>query len=350
MPRLILALSIMCLLGLGTGAVAAQSSSPDLAPPGPPYPDPVDGVAVYDRAEVLLDDTIASLEAAIHAIEERTGAGVVVYLQVKPESDTAEEVQADAALLIGQWAIGRASIGDDLVIFFDLTPDGCHGQVQLYADEGYWPVNLSTEARQAIFEQDMLPLLRDCDTDGALLAAMRAIDAATDRNGPAADGSMPPPSGSSSPTAAATSVPMPFEEYVAALEASAANDPTAGLRSTSTTAEVVTALEASVALAIADQARISTIVPEPCYAEAHDAVYAYREAAIELFQDILPELAAAASVPDMVPTLEAMDAELYARYPVAFIEAPDSAAGFQGSSQNILAALASCGAAAVSEP
>ena len=55
-------------------------------------------------------------------------------------------------------------------------------------------------------------------------------------------------------------------------------------------------------------------------------------------------------MPDMVPTLEAMDAELYARYPVAFIEPPDSAAGFQGSSQNILTALATCGVAAVSEP
>ena len=345
MHRPTLALSIVCLLGLGTSAVAAQSPSPAFAPPGPPYPDPVDGVAVYDHAAVLHEDTIASLEVAIDAIEERTGASVVVYLQVKPESDTAEETQADAALLIGQWAIGRASIGDDLVIFFDLTPDGCHGQVQLYADGEYWPVNLSAEARQAIFEQDMLPFLRECDTDGALLAAMRAIDAATPQGGPVADRSIPPPSGSSAPTATATSEPMPFEDYVAALEAFGANDPTAGLTTTSTPAEVVAALEASVALAIADQVRISTIVPEPCYAEAHDAVYAYRQSAIELLQGILPELSVAGSVPDMVPTLEAMDAELYARHPVAFIEPPDSAAGFQGSSQNILAALATCGVA-----
>ena len=86
---------------------------------------------------------------------------------------------------------------------------------------------------------------------------------------------------------------MPFEDYVAALEAFGANDPTAGLTTTSTTAEVVAALDASVGLAIADQVRISAIVPEPCYAEAHDAVYAYRQSVIELFQDVFPELEAA---------------------------------------------------------
>ena len=71
----------------------------------------------------------------------------------------------------------------------------------------------------------------------------------------------------------------------------------------------------------------------------------------ELLEGILPVLSAAPSVPDMVPTLEAMDAELYAGDTrLALVEPPDSAAGFQGSSQNILAALATCGVAPVSEP
>ena len=75
-----------------------------------------------------------------------------------------------------QWGVGRAGVNDGLVILFDLKQsDPCHGQVQLYAGEGYRATWLSNEDRQRIFENDMLPKLRECDLDGALLAAMDKI-------------------------------------------------------------------------------------------------------------------------------------------------------------------------------
>jgi uncharacterized membrane protein YgcG len=50
--------------------------------------------------------------------------------------------------------------------------------VQLYAAPGFEATYLSNSERQAIFEQDMLPHLREADFDGALTAALARVDAA----------------------------------------------------------------------------------------------------------------------------------------------------------------------------
>ncbi len=71
----------------------------------------------------------------------------------------------------------RAGFDDGLVIFFNLTGDPCLGQVQLYAAPGYEAAYLTNAERQAIFEDEMLPALRECDFDTAMLNAMRQIDA-----------------------------------------------------------------------------------------------------------------------------------------------------------------------------
>jgi uncharacterized membrane protein YgcG len=143
---------------------------------GPPYPDPFDDTSVYDFAKVISPDVGKQLEATIDRIETRTGAEVVVYTQVKPEADDPASTERDAAALIDQWGIGRAGFDDGLVILFNLT-DPCHGQVQLYAAPGYEAAYLTNAERQAIFENEMLPALRECDFDTAMLNAMRQIDA-----------------------------------------------------------------------------------------------------------------------------------------------------------------------------
>ena len=84
----------------------------------------------------------------------------------------------DANDLIDQWGVGRKGFDDGLAILFNMDQSLCHGQVQLYAGPGYAAAFLSNSERQAIYENDMLPLLRQCDMDGALLAAMDKIDAA----------------------------------------------------------------------------------------------------------------------------------------------------------------------------
>jgi uncharacterized membrane protein YgcG len=156
---------------------------PDLpsAPAGPPYPDPIAGVSVYDYAGVLAPSTRQRAASTIAGIEDRTGAEVIVYTQVKPESDTPEEAERDAIALIDQYGVGREGFDDGLAILFDLDESLCHGQVQLYAAPGYRASYLTNEDRQRIFEQDMLPHLRDsrCDLSGALESGLASVDAAT---------------------------------------------------------------------------------------------------------------------------------------------------------------------------
>ena len=167
-PNLLRALAAALLLvGLAAPSLAA----------GPPFPAPVEGQRVYDTAGVLSAETIADAERISREIEARTGAQVVVYTQVKPDSDTPELAERDAAALIDQWGIGRKGFDDGMVILFDLDESLRHGQVQLYAGPGFRVSYLSNEDRQAIYENDMLPYLRGGDLDQAVQVAMARVDA-----------------------------------------------------------------------------------------------------------------------------------------------------------------------------
>ena len=160
-------------LALGAGSALAA---------GPPFPDPVNDVVVYDTAGILSPATEASATATIVAIEQRVGAEVVVYTQYKPGS-TEESTEQDAIALIDQWGVGRAGFDDGLAIMWNTNRQQCqsgvsgNGQVQLYAGPGYRAAYLSNAERQQIFDEDMLPRLRVCDEDGALLEALAKIDA-----------------------------------------------------------------------------------------------------------------------------------------------------------------------------
>jgi uncharacterized membrane protein YgcG len=149
----------------------------DVPEPGPPYPPPVDGQYVYDYAGILSPRTEAAVQNQIQAIRARTAAQIAVYTQTKPGATT-ESTVADANALIDQWGIGRKGFDDGLAILFNMDESGCHGQVQLYAGPGFEATFLSNAERQAIFDNDMVPRLRECDMDGALTAAMAKVDAA----------------------------------------------------------------------------------------------------------------------------------------------------------------------------
>ncbi len=168
--RRALLIAVLTLLALPLLVLAA-------APPaGPPYPQPVDGQFVYDYAGVLSPATESRAQQIIVGIRERTAAQVVVYTQVKPGATT-DSTRQDANDLIDQWGVGRRGFDDGLAILFNMDQSLCHGQVQLYAGPGYAATFLSNEERQQIYENDMLPKLRGCDLDGALLVAMDKIDA-----------------------------------------------------------------------------------------------------------------------------------------------------------------------------
>lgn len=179
--RLLLVISIVGWLLLA-GVASAQAPAGPTPPAGPPYPPPVEDVVVYDYANLFSAATDATATQIIVGIEERTGAEVVVFTQYKPGAST-ESTERDAATLIDEWGVGRLGFDDGLAILFNITRQGCrsnvpgNGQVQLYAGPGYQATFLSNAERQQVFEQDMLPLLRECDFDGALLAALEKIDA-----------------------------------------------------------------------------------------------------------------------------------------------------------------------------
>ncbi len=162
----------------GSGLGGGTGSGGPAIDAGPPFPDPVDGVAVYDHAAIFAPATVASVEKSIDAIEARTGAEVAVYTQVVEDGRTTEEADRDARALMDQWGVGRKGFDDGLVILFDMYPGLEHGQVILYGGPGFRATFLDNAEKQAIFDDDMLPRLRNRDFDGALLVAIQRVDAA----------------------------------------------------------------------------------------------------------------------------------------------------------------------------
>jgi uncharacterized membrane protein YgcG len=164
------------LSGIGTPGAGGGEPSPNEVPPGPPFPDPETDRAVYDQAGVFSQETIAKAESTIDAIEARTGAEVVVYSQVRGYGVTQEQADSDAQALMDQWGVGRKGFDDGLVILFDLDPSKKHGQVNLYGGPGYRAAYLDNTEKQRIFDEDMLPFLREGDLDGALNVALQKVD------------------------------------------------------------------------------------------------------------------------------------------------------------------------------
>jgi uncharacterized membrane protein YgcG len=155
----------------------AASGPGDAVAAGPPFPPPEAGRYVYDTAGVFSGGLVDSVQRQIEAIRTRTGAEIVVYSQVVEYGVTREQADADARALMDQWGVGRRGFDDGLVILYDLDPSRLHGQVQLYAGPGYRATLLSNEDRQAIFENEMLPLLKAGNLGPALEVAMARIDA-----------------------------------------------------------------------------------------------------------------------------------------------------------------------------
>jgi uncharacterized membrane protein YgcG len=179
--------AILWLFAMTAGGVSAASPSPavpsasaSVPQPGPPFPDPVDGRAVYDYAGILSAETIASTEQIIDVIEVQTKAEVVVYTQALGRDDiTADEADKDAAALMDQWGVGRAGVNDGLVILYDLDTSLQHGQVRLYAGSGFAATYMSQDKLQAVFDTEMLPLLQNGDLDPALGVALGEVVTAT---------------------------------------------------------------------------------------------------------------------------------------------------------------------------
>lgn len=172
-------------LSLLAWALATLASALDVAggatlAAGPPFPDPVTGVRVYDVAEIWSEDAKAEAQRISLAIEERVQAQVVVYSQVVDYGITGDEAKRHAAALINQWGVGRAGYDDGYAILFDIDPSGIHGQVAQVAGDGFRATYLPDEETQRIIDEEVLPHLvgGSPDFSAAMLAAIRAVDRA----------------------------------------------------------------------------------------------------------------------------------------------------------------------------
>jgi uncharacterized membrane protein YgcG len=181
-PLLAILVALAWTLLLTPGVLAASSAAPSATPtatqppPGPPFPEPVDGQAVYDMPGVLQPATVKLAEQIIDGIESQTGAEIAIYIQATGEDDvTPAQADSDAAALMDQWGVGRVGVDDGLVIFMDLDTSLKHGQVQLYAGSGFDANFMDDDARQAVFDNDMAPLLKSGDFDSAILAGLGVI-------------------------------------------------------------------------------------------------------------------------------------------------------------------------------
>jgi uncharacterized membrane protein YgcG len=154
-------------------AVAALSAAAVVGA-GPPFPDPVNGQAVYDPAGAITAQTEQELETRIDGIEARTGAEIVVYLQVDPSVSEQENLDKAQALL-DQWGVGRVGFDDGLVILLGLEPDLTRGRISLFGGSGFTAAYLDPDALSAVIQDDMVPRARSGDIDGALLAALDSI-------------------------------------------------------------------------------------------------------------------------------------------------------------------------------
>jgi uncharacterized membrane protein YgcG len=142
---------------------------------GTAFPSPTTGRSVHDPAGALSSETEAALEARIDAIEQRSGAELVIYVRVAPEVDNDSNL-ADARRLMDEWGIGRRGFDDGLVIllsFFDSAFE--HGSLSTYAGSGFKAVYLSEQPQAALRDGIIIPALRQGSLGNGLLAAVDQV-------------------------------------------------------------------------------------------------------------------------------------------------------------------------------
>lgn len=158
------------------GALALLALSAGLAQAaGPPFPDPVDGQAVYDTADLLSGEVETRIDARIDEIEARTGAEIVVYTQ--DVSDISEDDNlASAKALIDQWGIGRSGFDDGMVLMVGLDPDPGESRVSMFGGSGFLAAYANEGTLKEIIDSDFVPLARGGDLEGATESTIAALD------------------------------------------------------------------------------------------------------------------------------------------------------------------------------
>jgi uncharacterized membrane protein YgcG len=140
-------------------------------------PPPRDGVYVYDFAEIWTDTTEATAQRIAEDVRARTEAVIVIVSWPSGLSQVTPDIAlADAREIMRQWGVGRAGVDDGLVVLFDLDTSLAHGQVTLWAGDGFQDLYLNAAERERIINGDMLPRAVEGDLDRALVAGLEHVD------------------------------------------------------------------------------------------------------------------------------------------------------------------------------
>jgi uncharacterized membrane protein YgcG len=155
----------LVLLALTAGLVLAA---------GPPFPDPVNDQAVYDTADILSDETEASLETTIDEREAETGAEMVVYTQLDPGISEGENLD-NAKALINQWGVGRSGFDDGMVLMVGLEENRINGRVSMFGGSGFLGAYANEDAMKSIIDSDFVPSARSGDIEDAVLNTVESL-------------------------------------------------------------------------------------------------------------------------------------------------------------------------------
>lgn len=160
---------------LAAGAVLAQMTLPPSE----------EGRYVYDLAEIWTPAAEAQAQGLAEAMRARTQAELAIVSWPSEDFDVSTETaREDAITIMNTWGVGRAGVNDGLVVLFDMDNSSVnHGQIYLYAGKGFVDLYLNPDEAKVVVNEAMLPLAREGDIDGALLAGLERVDRAVQPNG-----------------------------------------------------------------------------------------------------------------------------------------------------------------------
>jgi uncharacterized protein len=156
-----LALVVAFLIACATSATAANFTVP-------PTPDHY----VVDTGHALDDDTTAALETELRAFEKATGHQIVVYIALTTGDVPLETYTAETA---HTWRIGRKGKDDGAILFLFMKDHKVRIEVG-YGLEG----SLTDATANDIIQSEIVPRMRQDDTDGAVTAGVAKMLAAID--------------------------------------------------------------------------------------------------------------------------------------------------------------------------
>lgn len=129
--------------------------------------------------------------------------------------------------------------------------------------------------------------------------------------------------------AAQSDAPTPYAEYRAGVEAFQTAGESSSDGQMPTVEAVIESFSANIDRTRAEVGRLMAITPEPCYADAHAEMIAFREYVIVTYRDTLPLIEDAESVMGMFPMLLAADATVRAAHPAAYVPDESNMTGFR---------------------